>query len=278
MKEEFKQDRNKTNYGPNEWLKFIIITLVSALLVYKIAISDLIFDFSDLLALLLALFAIGLSVLFYFKATDTSNQFYDNTYKFTKEISEILGRIEAGFGERLRHLDEGYSGLANKIDHGPEPDQKETRVEIEKEKQKLKNEIDERNQILNNLLEKAQLEKHEKEEIRNQLKEKELEIAKQNRELSFLKSRLYSDNEGNEINEIPDFVKMILTNYVKTLDSPEVLLKYPISIIHRKYKLDFAKLTKSEVALLTQQRILENDGTFSVHGIKLLKQIARSYF
>ena len=39
------------------------------------------------------------------KATDTSNNFYDNSYKFTKEISEILGRIEAGFGEKLKHID-----------------------------------------------------------------------------------------------------------------------------------------------------------------------------
>lgn len=140
------------------WFKFIVGLLFSILIVYKLAISDLSFDFSKfyfnaLLSLLLAIFAIGLSVAFYFKATDTSNLFYDNTYKFTKEISEISGRIEAGFGERLRHLDEGYSGLVNKFDKGHrEQNIKETKEESEKEKQKLKSEIEERNKILNRFI------------------------------------------------------------------------------------------------------------------------------
>jgi hypothetical protein len=62
------------------------------------------FAFSDLLSLLLALFSVWLSVAFYLKASDTSNKFYDNTYRFTSNISELLGRIEERFGERLRHL------------------------------------------------------------------------------------------------------------------------------------------------------------------------------
>ncbi|MFM2334285.1 MAG: hypothetical protein RIS91_288 [Bacteroidota bacterium] len=103
--EKSKGSRTKDNNNLWTWFKFIVGILVTLLLVYKLAVSNLSFDFSKfdfnaLLALLLSLFAIGLSVAFYFKATDTSNLFYDNTYKFTKEISEILGRIEAGFGER----------------------------------------------------------------------------------------------------------------------------------------------------------------------------------
>jgi hypothetical protein len=69
------------------------------------------FEFSDLLAMILALFAVGMSVAFYFKTTDSSNQFYDNIYNFTQKTSEILGRIEERFGERLKHLDEGYGRM-----------------------------------------------------------------------------------------------------------------------------------------------------------------------
>lgn len=64
---------------------------------FKIDLAS--FSFNDFLALVLALFSVALSVAFYFKANEASNQFYDNTYKFTKEMSEILGRIEAGFGD-----------------------------------------------------------------------------------------------------------------------------------------------------------------------------------
>ena len=106
------------------WIKVYVIFIFSSLITWKLAISKINldlsdFNFTDLLSLLMALFAISLSVAFYFKAEETSNKFYHNSYEFTKEISEILGRIEAGFGEQLRHLDQGYTGLRDKVDGIP---------------------------------------------------------------------------------------------------------------------------------------------------------------
>lgn len=266
------------------WFKFFVGLIFSGLIAYKLAISELSFDFSrfdfnSLLSLIMSIFAISLSVAFYFKATDTSNLFYDNTYKFTKEISEILGRIEAGFGERLRHLDEGYSGLVNKFDNGhSEQNIKETKEEIEKEKQKLKAEIQERNNILNSVIEKAQLDQHEKEEIRRQLKEKEFEISKQNRELNFLRHRLHSEENEVEIDGIenlPESVIKPLINFVKSVKDPKLLLKYATSIISRKYRLDINELSKNEIIPLLNYEIINKDGTFTIHGIKILRLIVR---
>lgn len=259
--------------------------LISALIVYKLAVSNLTFDFSKfdfnaLLALILALFAIALSVAFYFKATDTSNLFYDNTYKFTKEISEILGRIEAGFGERLRHLDEGYSGLVNKFDYGhSEQNIKDTKEEINIEKQKLKEDINERNKIFNSVIEKTQLEQHEKEQIITQLKEKELEISKQNREINFLKQRLHSETEteNTDLDNLPPAIIRILANYVKSIEQPDILLKLPTSIIGRRFKLNTNELNKQELIHLINLKIINEEGSFTVHGIRTLRQIAQKY-
>lgn len=283
--ESKRKDKMVTKAPLFTWFKFIVGLLFSGLIVYKLAISELTFDFSKfdfnaLLSMILAIFAIGLSVAFYFKATDTSNLFYDNTYKFTKEISEILGRIEAGFGERLRHLDEGYSGLVNKFDNGSsEQNIKATKEEIEKEKIKLKTEIEERNQILNTLIEKAQLEQHEKQEIRRQLKEKEIEISKQNRELNFLKNRLHSESEleNTDLENLPESVIRTLVNFVKTTNEPEMFLKYPNSIIGRKYRINMKELSKNEIIPLLNMRILNEDGAFTVHGIRILRQIAQRF-
>lgn len=283
---ENKNDKKVTEQADSkllQWFKFIVGLLFAGLLVYKLAVSNLTFDFSKfdfnaLLALLLSLFAIALSVAFYFKATDTSNLFYDNTYKFTKEISEILGRIEAGFGERLRHLDEGYSGLVNKFDNGfSEQNIKETKEEIEKEKLKLKKEIQERNNILNSLIEKAQLEQHEKEQIRKQLKEKEVEISRQNRELNFLKHRLETENENEEpiLENLPGSVIKLLVNFVKKTCEPEIFLKYPTSVISRKFKFDINELNKNELTILQNLRLINEDGSFTIHGIRVLRQIAK---
>jgi hypothetical protein len=279
-----KENDLKTKSSLFTWFKFIVGLIFSGLIAYKLAISELSFDFSkfdftSLLSLIMSIFAIGLSVAFYFKATDTSNLFYDNTYKFTKEISEILGRIEAGFGERLRHLDEGYSGLVNKFDNGHvEQNIKETKEEIEKEKQKLKAEIQERNNILNSVIEKAQLEQHEKEEIRRQLKEKEIEISKQNRELNFLRHRLHSEENEVEMEayeNLPDSAIRPLINLVKSTKDPEMFLKYPTSIIGRKFRIDLEELSKDELIPLLNMDIIKRDGTLTIHGIKILRQIAK---
>ncbi|MHC1741518.1 MAG: hypothetical protein AB9873_00640 [Syntrophobacteraceae bacterium] len=98
------------------YLVIVPVTVVCYKLVMSQSSLDLAtFNFSDLLSLLLALFSVALSSAFYFKASDTSNEFYQNSYKFTKEVSEILGRIEERFGERLRHIDEGYSELKTNL-------------------------------------------------------------------------------------------------------------------------------------------------------------------
>lgn len=278
-----KTSNKQTDTKLLTWFKFIVGLLFSGLLVYKLAVSNLTFDFSKfdfnaLLALLLSLFAIALSVAFYFKATDTSNLFYDNTYKFTKEISEILGRIEAGFGERLRHLDEGYTGLVSKIDNGfNEVNINETKEEIEKETQKLKQEMEERNKILNSLIEKANLEKGEKENILKQLKEREIEISKQNRELNFLRNRLKAEKDNDEGVEdaISGEAYRFLRDYLRHCKiEPEMLLKYPTSMINRKFRIELETLSKNVLIMLLNSRIINEDGSFTIHGIRTLRHIA----
>lgn len=154
------------------------------------------FSFSELLALILSLFSVALSVAFYFKASDTSNQFYDNSYKFTKEMSEILGRIEAGFGERLRHLDEGYSGIRDKFDRLPNYGGS-INAEIKKEEEEVKKHEEEQLALLENLAKRAKLAEGEKQEIFGKLAEKTEELEQARLELRHLlqNSEELSSNE-----------------------------------------------------------------------------------
>ena len=129
------------------------------------------FDFSDLLAMILAIFAIGMSVAFYFKSTDSSNQFYDNIYNFTQKTSEILGRIEERFGERLKHLDEGYGRIQSRFDGvSKTPDEikkevKETEGKEEEEKQKLEQTNKALQKMMEQLTQRAKLQDQEKKEF-----------------------------------------------------------------------------------------------------------------
>ena len=76
-----------------KWLVNLSLVVLILAVAWRVATAEVFldltgFEFTDFLALLLAVSAVGLSALFYFKATEASNRFYDNSYKFTKDISE----------------------------------------------------------------------------------------------------------------------------------------------------------------------------------------------
>ena len=122
MDDESKQPKKAKQREDWKTTKCFVVILASTVIAYKIAITpfNLVFDFPALLALLLALFSVFLAALFYFKTTETSSAFYDNTYKFTRDIAELLVKIESGFGEKLRHLDESYYHMREKIEAEPQ--------------------------------------------------------------------------------------------------------------------------------------------------------------
>ncbi|MFQ6404035.1 hypothetical protein ACIDE9_04655 [Methylophilus sp. 'Pure River'] len=181
-------------------LRDLLLILFIAIVTWKlinahIQVDFAKFSFSELLAMILALFSIWLSVAFYFKAGETSNQFYDNSYKFTKEMSEVLGRIEAGFGERLRHLDEGYSGVRDRLDRMPHYGASKD-MEVKKEEAEVKKHEEEQKKLLENLATRAQLAEGEKKEIFARLAETNEELEQARMEL-----RRLQHNDGISLEE-----------------------------------------------------------------------------
>ena len=59
----------------------VILTVVVSIKIILINSENVFkdFNFTDLLSLLLAFFSITISIVFYLKAGETANQFYDNT-------------------------------------------------------------------------------------------------------------------------------------------------------------------------------------------------------
>lgn len=146
------------------------------------------FQFTDLLMLLMAFFAIAMSAAFYFKATDASNRFYDNTYKFTREIALILARIEERFGERLEHLHESYTGIQKQVEkaYAGAVDLDKLKEQIKEEEEKKKSIEEEKQKVIDELTEKAQLDEAEKRQIRDRLARAEMKAEEATRELTRL--------------------------------------------------------------------------------------------
>lgn len=196
-------------------VKDVVLLCLLVVVTWKLINSDISiklesFSFTDLLSVLLAFFAIALSAAFYFKATDTSNQFYDNSYKFTKEMSEILGRIEAGFGEKLQNINEGYSGIKDTLDKMP-LNIEEMKLEVKKDEEQV-NEIESKiNQALVEILEKGGVSAEDRESYLRDIDKlrKEVENAKSELESS---KEIFSSVVRNDM-AIPMPLKFIIRKY-----------------------------------------------------------------
>ena len=126
-------------------IAFVVVVFTSVI-VYKIGITNFdkvlsTFDFSDLLSLAMSMFSVAIAILFFFKANDTANTFYDNTYRFTSQVSETLGRVEATFGEKIASLDKTTQSNFDNLRITQSPYHKNAE-EIESEKKELVEEIE----------------------------------------------------------------------------------------------------------------------------------------
>lgn len=189
---EMKDDETDKSDRWHSVKAFAVIVLIS-ITAYKVAVTpfNFVFDFPTLLSLLLAFFSVGLAALFYFKATETSNTFYDNTYKFTREIAQLITKMESGFGERLRHLDEGYSSVRDHIQRMPSGERvREAQKKLEEGEETLDKTSEERNALIMQLIDRAHLQEEEKTKFMAELREKEEQLEKTQNEMALLKRRV----------------------------------------------------------------------------------------
>ena len=277
MKEE-----KKNNVIP-WWVKSIISLTLTGVFSYKIIQTPvtLQFDFPSFLSLLLALFSVGLAAMFYFKTTDTSNTFYDNTYKFTRDIAELLVRIESGFGERLRHLDEAYKGMQDRFDKLPSKLQiSEAKEKVEKEEKELEKIIREKEELIEELVSKAQLRDEEKQQFLNALKEKEEALNDARQELNFLRRRLRIAEQKRIIEEEEDIIPVhsplrsyIMEHILPQMD-PEYVATRPAHIIKRRFSQIKDELHDQAIRDMERYGLINSNGDLTVKGTKLFKSYA----
>jgi len=171
-------------------LLLIVIAVRLAFATTTIDLSG--FNFTDLLSLILALAAVALSAAFYFKADESARSFYNNTYHFTKEVSEILGRIEAGFGKQLEHINQSYVGLNDKIDRMPF-DPAFIREQEAAKVSEIQEQEAERDNIIQDLMRRAQMDVAEKAELQKKLDSLSSELEYSKSQLAYFRT-LEPDN------------------------------------------------------------------------------------
>ncbi|MCS6173222.1 hypothetical protein G7A68_01955 [Shewanella baltica] len=279
---KLSNESTQSKNGLWDWVKAISTLVVVGVFSYKVYVTPiaLTVDFPTLLSLLLALFSVALAALFYFKATDTSNTFYDNTYNFTKDIAQLLVKMESGFGERLRNLDEGYSSMRDSLQHyyeKPGVDVETTKKKIETEKSEMEKVVQERNQIIETLIERSSLQQEERSAITEQLKEKEIELSEAQKELSRMSKRLLMERmEKKRLrNESFDFDSGAVgftRSHVLPKLGIERIIEAPRSYIQKRFDSMANELPRGYIEDLEREGLFENGLT--TRGYHLLKELA----
>ena len=229
------------------------------------------FGFTDLLSIIVAFFSIGLSVVFYFKATDTSNRFYDNSYAFTKEMSEVIGRMESGFGEKLKHLDEGYTGIRDKFDQLPF-DSSQTQKELEKENAEIKKKEEEQRKTLEELAKKAHLAENEKQELFEHMSKLSRELEESKDQARRFERRMFLNESSNG-----DYFE-VLSYLVRQLSKhrdPDVSTKSPRSGFRYLFRRHRDEIHHEAINDLERFGFLDEDGELTRNAIERMRMIER---
>jgi hypothetical protein len=273
-----EQKKDSKILSRESWLKYSILIFICLIfgipLCVKLCTADLNinlsnFSFESVLTLILSIFAMVLSAMFYFKTTQSSNDFYRDTFKFTKEISETLKGIEAGFGEKLKNIDKGYEDFRRSFENYMTPHEIETvKEEVKEEKIKLEEIVRQKDEIIKELEAKSNLSQTELLKYLQQIKEKEVELESKTIQLSMLKNRLEEDTRDstNLEMEMRLYLRHRISKCVKELNldmSDMSNIKYAFRKIQNEAHPSFLK-DMMKLNLLTPEGNLTKKGIFFV--------------
>lgn len=172
-------------------IRELAFVVVLSYLGIKVFSGELSLDFtklsaSELVSMLLAFFSIALSAAFYFAATNSSNQFYDNISKFNKDTSELLGRVDEKVNSVNNRQDELRDSFNKHYSQQPSDKLVEKKAATE---QKIKDAENAWNDLLKGILNSAQVDPSEKDRLENELRSRDAELSELREQSSRLKLR-----------------------------------------------------------------------------------------
>lgn len=278
MSDETSKQTKPAGFLSLPMLRDIVLVVLIAVFGWKMMNAELKIDlasfgFTDLLALILALFSVLLSVAFYFKATDASNQFYDNTYRFTKEMSEMLGRIEAGFGEKLKHIDEGYSGIRDRFDR-MSPYSQVTEADVKKEEEEVRQKEQEQKALIEDLAKRAKLAEHEKSALFANLSQKSEELDQARMELRNLQTSSHRSFE--DIREKRQVMNYLARKLQEMMPEDEKITTSPLSSVRSNFVKLLPQLPREAVRDMQRFDLLDEKENLTRDAVMRLRMLVRN--
>lgn len=269
-----------------DWVGALCLASLTILILVKIAQIpvkgvDIEFRFTDLLALILSIFAIGLSVAFYMRSTKDSNNFYLNTYSFTRDVSQALGRIEAVFGERLAHLDRSYEsirqavfqeGSGDETDAAPGGDEAPPAASTDAQNE-LEDQLAERDSMIERLTQRAAESDEERAALRD-------ELGRQIERVEELLRRQQQDAEETALrSREAASLRRAIVRYLRESVIPrvgiELVVEAPADYVRERFREVLAQEPASLIDDMRRANMLDDQLRLSGNALITIRRIAR---
>lgn len=239
-------------------VKDVMIVLLVGVVVFKIIQMDTKLNLSnlsatDLVALLLAVFSVGLSAAFYFAATGSSERFYDNMHKFTKDTSVILGELK----EQVKSVDKGQQEVKARVEHYGNNGTIASAEDIQDKEQKVIEAQKDMNKVMSTIFENMKIDQKEKDKIKAELTAKEKLLADSMSQLSELKAQRHDE----KIRKVRNHTRMFIRRKVKQGLEFEDILSDLTDIITGQYLEDMIDLGFFE------------EGQVTPNGVEFISQL-----
>ena len=221
-------------------------------------------NFSDLMAFLVSFFAIGISVLFYIKNNELTNNFNQNNVSFINDILVSLSAMNEKFGEKLTGLKENYKAMHEDLYNG------KFSKDLKKEEKLLDKQLKEKDEIIEKFIENAKVSESEKEELKKKLSDKDRQLSKTQ---SRIRNSISHRNSNNE--DIPNMFFSYLSDKLP-IKSLRRLANGDDSVsIRDRYMQLIAEVPYDHINFLQSLGYVDSNGIITIEGYEYINNVIR---
>lgn len=259
----------------NNILKWVFVFLILAFIIIatflnKITIDLSNFTFSDLIAIIISLWAVYISMLFYHKNNEATAEFYNNFYVFIKDVTEKIGKLDAGVKEGMEGLKERV-GYNNNI--GPDKDYKKRIEELESKNTDNNKKLEDSEKELKDILSELYQKTKASNDMQKKIDELTSEISKYKNNSNILNRRLRMTSSNKDLYQIIEDLQEGYSQ--KRLDE---MMKEPLEEFARDiYHYYEAMFEKDYINYLVDKQILnDKDKWLNLEAYRKLIPIYRN--
>lgn len=259
---------NKTNAETrlrerNQIIFLFIVGLFSGLLLWKIVITPFTIDLSVMITFLLALFSIGISLFFYMKVNTIVNELKE-LFRKGQPINADVNRPSENDAEVLQKLDKSITQEA------ASNDELDPTLQLEFEERTLKLKEEERQELLERLLQRAGLDENEKKVYISQLEKVDNDLFNIRSNLNHLRRKINQSFSEMFILEKTKVIREIIEKL-----GPEFVRQEIFNEINDRFKMMKAELPKASLDLLDEHAYIDREGNLTRKGYREFIKVAK---